>query len=402
MSSTETSTRMKTENERISKIAAENTATPTGSHYDVLGVKPDATIEQIKKAYDELLPLIDPANNTEANAAENFKKLKEAMEIIGNAASRQLYDNSIQKPEENLANNDTEKNDDTAPKAAPANPLFKQKIAEGDDPMVQLMKEWMNMMVDKYEGNLEGAAKKQIKDLYNLVSDYVNDVQTPEPQPPSPNISNPPKPTPQTTQLNEEQIEAYKLLGLRNSKPVDPNVISLATNLKTEQLNSKIADCNDRIEALGVKFADAQEKLSSDYDNQEPPMSHESYLEKHAAINEQYKNGYDALKNEADGYRSQHAECIKARDTLVQTPSVAITPPPPTGDAEVPSLPVTKMTRGSDTQIFADDNEIEMTTFSSSQDDDDDDDLDLASGYDADDEDDLEHDAEREQQFQPK
>lgn len=402
MSSTETSTRMKTENERISKIATENTATPTGSHYDVLGVKSDASSEQIKKAYDDLLPLIDPANNTEANAAENFKKLKEAMEIIGNTASRQLYDSSLQKPEESLANSDTEKNNDTAPKAAPANPLFKQKIAEGDDPMVQMMKEWMNMMVDQHEGNLEGAAKKQIKDLFNMAREYVTDAQMPEPQPLSPNMSNPPKPTPQTTQLNEEQIEAYKSLGLHQSKPVDPNVISVAANLKAEQLNSKIIDCNDRMEALAIKFSDDQKKLSSDYDKQEPPMSHESYIEKHAAIHEQYKAGYDALKNEADGYRSQHAECMKARDILVQTPSVTTTQPPPTADAEAQSLPLTKMTRGSDTQIVSDDNEIEMTTFSSSQDDDDDDDLELGEGYDADDEDEFDATVEREQQFQPK
>ncbi len=61
--------------------------------YDVLGVKPDATDEEIKKAYRKLARKYHPdVNPGDKKAEERFKEINEAYEILSDSKRRKEYD----------------------------------------------------------------------------------------------------------------------------------------------------------------------------------------------------------------------------------------------------------------------------------------------------------------------
>ncbi|HBR01799.1 MAG TPA: heat-shock protein [Ruminiclostridium sp.] len=62
-------------------------------YYEVLGVKKDATQDQIKKAYRKLAKAYHPdANPGNKSAEEKFKEINEAYEVLGNEDKRRKYD----------------------------------------------------------------------------------------------------------------------------------------------------------------------------------------------------------------------------------------------------------------------------------------------------------------------
>jgi curved DNA-binding protein CbpA len=70
---------------------------PLEDYYTVLGVKSDATLEQIKQAYRRLVRLHHPDLNKDAQDGR-IKQLNEAYAVLGNTAKRAAYD--IQRLEE--------------------------------------------------------------------------------------------------------------------------------------------------------------------------------------------------------------------------------------------------------------------------------------------------------------
>ncbi|XP_042514624.1 chaperone protein DnaJ-like isoform X2 [Macadamia integrifolia] len=62
------------------------------SPYEVLGVSPTATPEEIKRAYRKLALRFHPDVNKEANAQEKFMRIKHAYNTLLNSGSRQRYD----------------------------------------------------------------------------------------------------------------------------------------------------------------------------------------------------------------------------------------------------------------------------------------------------------------------
>jgi len=60
--------------------------------YDVLGVPPEAPQDQIKKCYRKLALKYHPDKNQEADAAEKFKEISAAFEVLSDEKKRKTYD----------------------------------------------------------------------------------------------------------------------------------------------------------------------------------------------------------------------------------------------------------------------------------------------------------------------
>lgn len=63
-------------------------------HYATLGLASDATLADIKKAFRQKASLHHPDRNSAANAAERFRQVQEAYEVLSDDAQRQAYDDN--------------------------------------------------------------------------------------------------------------------------------------------------------------------------------------------------------------------------------------------------------------------------------------------------------------------
>ncbi len=61
-------------------------------YYKILGVAKSTTDDEIKKAYRKLALQYHPDRNKEASAAEKFKEVTKAYEVLSDAQKRQTYD----------------------------------------------------------------------------------------------------------------------------------------------------------------------------------------------------------------------------------------------------------------------------------------------------------------------
>ena len=62
-------------------------------YYEILGVKQDASADQIKKSYRALAKKYHPDKNPNDKAAEErFKEIQEAYDVLGDAEKRSEYD----------------------------------------------------------------------------------------------------------------------------------------------------------------------------------------------------------------------------------------------------------------------------------------------------------------------
>jgi len=60
--------------------------------YDLLNVKPDATADELKKSYRKLALKYHPDKNSAKDAAETFKQISMAYEVLADPKKRELYD----------------------------------------------------------------------------------------------------------------------------------------------------------------------------------------------------------------------------------------------------------------------------------------------------------------------
>ncbi len=80
------------------------------NYYEMLGLKSDATAEQIKSAYRKLSLKFHPDKNDGDNYfSEWAKKINEAYEILGNPSKKLAYDKQLKK-DENTSNSNSYRN----------------------------------------------------------------------------------------------------------------------------------------------------------------------------------------------------------------------------------------------------------------------------------------------------
>src|ERR1700745_1827173 len=68
-------------------------ATQTKDYYGVLGIKKNATAEEIRKAFRKLARKYHPdVNPGDKKAEERFKEISEANDVLSDAKKRKIYD----------------------------------------------------------------------------------------------------------------------------------------------------------------------------------------------------------------------------------------------------------------------------------------------------------------------
>ncbi|MDR1684714.1 MAG: DnaJ domain-containing protein, partial [Elusimicrobiota bacterium] len=62
-------------------------------YYSILGVQRNASEGEIKSAYRKLAMKYHPDRNPSADAAQEFRRVNEAFEVLSDGQKRQMYDN---------------------------------------------------------------------------------------------------------------------------------------------------------------------------------------------------------------------------------------------------------------------------------------------------------------------
>jgi len=81
----------------------------TNNHYKILGVRPNATQDEIRKVFRRLVKKYHPDVNKEPDAEERMKEFNEAYEILGDSEKRRQFDNGPENEEQSPVRSEKQK-----------------------------------------------------------------------------------------------------------------------------------------------------------------------------------------------------------------------------------------------------------------------------------------------------
>ncbi|XP_063628829.1 dnaJ homolog subfamily C member 30, mitochondrial-like [Cydia splendana] len=89
------------------------------NHYEVLGVTPRSTQNDIKSAYYKLSKLYHPDKSSDDASAKKFRAISEAYEVLGNVKLKKMYDKGL------LTRESPHSHTDYRPEPEPTDPTLK-------------------------------------------------------------------------------------------------------------------------------------------------------------------------------------------------------------------------------------------------------------------------------------
>lgn len=182
MASSEETVNPTPKNPVVSRV--ENAA--KNDNYEILGVSPDATPQDIKKAYHktslEVHPDKDP-KNTKATA--NFQKVDEAYKVLSDPAQRQSFDNA-QKTSQTPSSTSTASSTPTPPTSFSVLPSGTTPSATPDSPAtddtqdLEAPKEkkdtdWFKTVANQFKGL--GKSMESDDPMVNLAGDLLDNIE---------------------------------------------------------------------------------------------------------------------------------------------------------------------------------------------------------------------------------
>ncbi|XP_033171248.1 chaperone protein DnaJ-like [Drosophila mauritiana] len=66
-------------------------------HYMILGVDPNATESEIRQAYKRMVLIYHPDKNKHPRTTAQFRKIKEAFDVLSDPTSRRAYDGAVER-----------------------------------------------------------------------------------------------------------------------------------------------------------------------------------------------------------------------------------------------------------------------------------------------------------------
>lgn len=141
----------------------------SGNYYKILGVTPNATIQEIKIAYRRLVLLYHPDRNKSNEAAELTKSINEAYATLSDDEKRRNFDAK-------LASQNNRSTFERSRKKKPSNDV-ENNILSTHNPLLDLdaeIQRLQSLVLDQDKTEVRDNFVRDLRNLYNEIADEIN------------------------------------------------------------------------------------------------------------------------------------------------------------------------------------------------------------------------------------